>query len=395
MSFKKHTAKRLREETSVLNCIKRTIDQLSGVNVLPLLFMINQCTEDLNSQFPIEFHFLKGGRSEQKRVLGTVYHLAIKKGLPQVVDAILEKGVDVNLETADGFSAIRLILECCSWAWDRKKEMIEVLLNYKIAINVIDIGYVIIANASTLGYNLHFFSDDYLNPLIIRMINKATPIEIQYAVNINLSFINIEMNRDYYPLTFLAALMGNLEIIKVMNQREDYLFYSKTSENGFDIIDVAFHNKSRLHFIHEFLYFVWVNRFELDFNREGRHIIVDVLEKSYNLKTVKLLLKCGADPNRCSTNNSPLFMAKDIDMKRLLLKYRADPNLEPHPRRSPIFNTQSETEDLLFLEHHADPKLTKFDGTSWLHLQFDQDHQIAILKALEPLFKRPELQIKM
>lgn len=355
---------------------------------LTTLFLLENCTEDLNRMFPFQYcynqHSVNSSRSSNRDYdEGTVFHQAVIRGYSEVVESLLQKGVDVNIKTKMGRSALDLIFFSTeSWGTDRIL-IVQILLHYDVIIDTLHIARCL-------------FEDRFNWKGILKsMIKSATESELRFTVQTTIfDYLAIPHCDDFLSLVFLAAYKHDMvtirNLVKKDSQFLDTIKNGMTETHNLDIVDVVFLNvKHNINtpFTIELFSFLKELEFKFDLNKISGNrwpILHRVLRDCiYNYEVVKILLQYGADPNLSFENKIPLACTDNGSVKRLLLEHGADPNFESRTTLSPMFATDGENEAILFLEHGADPNTSDYKGKSFLHHHFMKANKRVVTAVLK------------
>lgn len=364
--------KRTLDQTNLLDIIYTDLCNLSYFTSCPasILYLLGNCSEDFSRLFRLTYTYRnKGDHSD----FGTLLHLAVIKNRIEIVKILLEKGADIKMRTNNNKSVMDLAIFSSydDLAFSQKKYLIDFLVTQSPEIKAVHIAALICQNSISL------------KPSIEQMIHLTSDRQINKTVNISIPHQdNIES--DNLPLTHVAAINSNLSAIKILIERKAN-FRRISEKYWLDIVYCGFLSFN-FEFINKFLRFILPLGVNIDGNyiRKKEPVLHFAVRRYYNFDIIRLLLDHGADPNSIFDNRSPLYWTMNMECRKLLLDYGADPNMDTNPSWCALFHAH-QAEDLLYLDYHVEFSKTKFDGTSYMHHQFQRNNRQTLLKIYQKI----------
>ena len=390
--FYRNRGKRLREESSVLDCIHRDlVSQKEGFSPASLLYLLDTCRDDLSKIYSFSFFFVP---EEQKLEYdeGNIMHLAVLKNVPELVSALIERCMDMTARTKKGRSLMDLAMYGNSRFFPEKNNsvrvsMVHLLLDHQCNVKAHHIAEILINRSPNM----------WEPDIMVRMVSVLPNIlEINCPHYIDLENLGsnipwVSARNDMLPLIHIAAYRKNRTVIMALLKKDAHFRHVSKFLN-LNIIDCLFLNFSpqNLIQIHDILQIVLPMGIKIDvgLSRDRSPPLHIAVMYSFTLDIIELLLRYGADPNGCFKGRCLLQLARSNAVRRLLLEHGADPNIETSDFYCPLFNAISREEDLMYLEFGADVSTWDRRGTSFFHHHFVRGNTEVIFKALQHLIQK-------
>ncbi|MBO9496787.1 ankyrin repeat domain-containing protein [Thalassotalea sp. G20_0] len=275
----------------------------------------------------------------------TALHLAVRLGLPEIIDMLMKYKADINAKTNDeGRTALHLVAE------SGQREILDKLLQHEANANALDnderTPLYLLTCADGQLKTFQYFMDTLINlqdDVDHRDIGRSTPLSIlvnrlehqdalEYAINTLLqraADIDAQNGGGYAPLHF-AAVNGKLEAFSQLIEKGANM-YAKTNR-GMMVLDLAMDNSHS--FATKILEILVNAKFDVKApcdSAGGRTIAYAIENRKW--KMVDSLIVRGADIDAWKNEKSqytPLHYAALMDQKdivRELLERRAKANI--------------------------------------------------------------------
>lgn len=304
----------------------------------------------------------------------TALHRAVEKGNYTVTELLLNKGAQINAQDKNGYAPLHIAV------LNEDGEMVKLLITKKAALNAKfalsgNIASRVGQQVSRRGTPMHLAAGKGFTPIIKLLVQAGAEVDSRNELG-------------QTPL-FLAALANSKEAV-------EYLLEKKADPNA--VCTVASNSRASLHVTTKAEIAEALLKAGADVNAvtdQGLSaLLIAIMDNNKELVAVLLRHHANTEPSS-KHQRSPLLEVlqnnRDIDLLRMLLEAKADPNWESYelyngqevcfiPIQVVVGKKRADFAELL-LSHKADKTVLNKEGETLLHMAV-RNRDIPMVKLL-------------